>query len=144
MYTVHMDVNKLLSLEPRTWEFISELEQKIGHLEFLHDDIVFGDLMSTIVNNRKVNEAASSKGVVRREHIMGAKKQTITEKRKVVIVGSGPSGLFAALVLGELGADVTLVERGQAVEKRGRDIGALVVRRKLQLESNFCFGEVIS
>ncbi|XP_075509905.1 uncharacterized protein LOC142546203 isoform X1 [Primulina tabacum] len=141
VYTVHMDVNKLLSLEPRTWEFISELEQKIGHLEFLHDDSVFGDLMSTIVNSKKVNEAASSTGVVHRDHVMGAKKQTITEKPKVVIVGSGPSGLFAALVLGELGADVTLVERGQAVEQRGRDIGALVVRRKLQLESNFCFGE---
>ncbi|XP_073289613.1 uncharacterized protein [Primulina huaijiensis] len=141
VYTVHMDVNKLLSLEPRTLEFISELEPKIGHLEFLHDDCVFDDLMSTIVNNRKVNEAASSTGVVHRDHVMEAKTQTIIEKPKVVIVGSGPSGLFAALVLGELGADVTLVERGQAVEQRGRDIGALVVRRKLQLESNFCFGE---
>lgn len=141
VYTVHMDVKKLLSFEPRTWEFISELEPKIGHLEFLHDDSVFGDLMSTIVNNRKVYEAASSTEFVHRNQVMGAKKQTMTEKPKVVVVGSGPSGLFAALVLGELGADVTLVERGQAVEQRGRDIGALVVRRKLQLESNFCFGE---
>ncbi|XP_073132868.1 uncharacterized protein [Henckelia pumila] len=141
VYTVHMDVNKLLSFEPHTWEFISDLEPKIGHLEFLHNDNVFGDLMSTIVNNRKANEAASSTGVVHRNHVVGAKKQTTTEKPKVIVVGSGPSGLFAALVLGELGADVTLVERGQAVEQRGRDIGALVVRRKLQLESNFCFGE---
>ncbi|KAG8085573.1 hypothetical protein GUJ93_ZPchr0010g9037 [Zizania palustris] len=42
---------------------------------------------------------------------------------------------------GELGAEVTLLERGQAVEQRGRDIGALAVRRILHSESNFCFGE---
>ncbi|KAL9154601.1 hypothetical protein ABFS82_10G126700 [Erythranthe guttata] len=72
---------------------------------------------------------------------MGASKLSPTRKPKVVVVGSGPSGLFASLVLAEFGADVTLVERGQAVEQRGRDIGALVVRRMLQLESNFCFGE---
>ncbi|KAH7671825.1 FAD/NAD(P)-binding domain-containing protein [Dioscorea alata] len=59
------------------------------------------------------------------------------------IVGSGPSGLFACLVLVELGAEVTLIERGQPVEQRGRDIGALVARRILQSDSNFCFGEVM-
>ncbi|KAM7260762.1 hypothetical protein ACFE04_026493 [Oxalis oulophora] len=46
-----------------------------------------------------------------------------------------------ALVLAELGANVTLIERGQPVERRGRDIGALVVRQILDSESNFCFGE---
>lgn len=64
------------------------------------------------------------------------------EKARVVVVGSGPAGLFAALVLAETGAKVTLVERGQAVEGRGKDIGALMVRRLLNAESNLCYGEV--
>jgi len=59
-----------------------------------------------------------------------------------VVVGSGPAGLFAALVLAETGAKVTLVERGQPVEGRGKDIGALMVRRLLNAESNLCYGEV--
>ncbi|KAL8488633.1 hypothetical protein ACS0TY_024794 [Phlomoides rotata] len=127
VYTVDMDVHKLLSLEPRTWEFVSELEPKVGCLEFLHQDLASGDLISIIHNRQKIDAATSS--------------SEFDGKPKVVVVGSGPSGLFASLVLAEVGADVTLMERGEAVEKRGRDIGALVVRRTLQMESNFCFGE---
>ncbi|KAK6156630.1 hypothetical protein DH2020_010878 [Rehmannia glutinosa] len=141
VYTVDMDVHKLVSLEPRTSEFVSELEPKVGFLEFLHHNNVSGDLMNVIRNHRKIGETASSSEVVHTNHSMGAYKFSATRKPKVVVVGSGPSGLFASLVLAEAGADVTLVERGQAVEQRGRDIGALVVRRMLQLESNFCFGE---
>jgi uncharacterized FAD-dependent dehydrogenase len=59
----------------------------------------------------------------------------------VTVVGFGPAGLFAALTLVEQGHRVTVVERGQPVEVRGRDIGALVNRRVLLEDSNFCFGE---
>lgn len=139
-----MDVHKLLSLEPRTWEFVSGLEPKVGCLEFLHHDNASCDLMSILRTHQKIDEVVSSGEVVPSNHVMGFDKFSATGKPKVVVVGSGPSGLFASLVLAEVGADVTLVERGEAVEQRGRDIGALVVRRMLQLESNFCFGEVIS
>ncbi|KAL6558132.1 hypothetical protein OROMI_018482 [Orobanche minor] len=95
--------------------------------------------MSVIRNHMMIGETASSEGVHNshsiRAHIPASRKP------RVVVVGTGPSGLFASLVLAEVGADVTLVERGEAVEQRGRDIGALVVRRLLQSESNFCFGE---
>jgi hypothetical protein len=66
----------------------------------------------------------------------------------VVVIGAGPAGLFAALSLvrartadGGAACRVTLLERGQSVEERGKDIGALIVRRKLNPESNLCFGE---
>ena len=59
----------------------------------------------------------------------------------VVVVGAGPAGLFAALEIAEAGLPVILVERGKPVETRGKDIGALVVRRKLESESNYCYGE---
>lgn len=54
---------------------------------------------------------------------------------------SGPAGLFAALSLAEAGLKVILFERGQAVEQRGRDIGALFVRGRLDPDSNLCYGE---
>ena len=59
----------------------------------------------------------------------------------VVVVGSGPAGLFAALEIASRGIKVILLERGQGVEQRGRDIGALFVRRRLNPDSNLCYGE---
>ena len=60
---------------------------------------------------------------------------------RVVIVGLGPAGLFAALSLAEEGIPTTVLERGQPVESRGRDIGALFARRVLDPDSNLCYGE---
>lgn len=140
-----MDVNKLLSLEPRAWDFISELQPKVGLVEHMPEANKSGDLISIILGFKNVHQ-----GTVSREsaHNMNNGSQGLythptARKPKIAVVGSGPSGLFASLVLAEFGADVTLIERGQPVEQRGRDIGALVVRRMLQTESNFCFGEVI-
>lgn len=143
VYTVNVDVNKLLSMEPRTYDFISQLEPKVGVVEHMMDEKDSGDVINIITNCRKTDESLSLKEGSQNTHVGGSLAYPITTKPKVAVVGSGPSGLFAALVLAEFGADVTLLERGEPVEQRGRDIGALVVRRMLQQESNFCFGEVI-
>ena len=63
------------------------------------------------------------------------------DERHAIVVGAGPAGLFAALELAESGMRVTLLERGQPVETRMRDIGRLRSRGELNTESNICFGE---
>lgn len=63
------------------------------------------------------------------------------DKQHAIVVGAGPAGLFAALDLAEHGMRVTLLERGQPVETRMRDIGRLRSRGELNTESNICFGE---
>ncbi|KAL3535146.1 hypothetical protein ACH5RR_003607 [Cinchona calisaya] len=145
VYTVNMDVSKLLSLEPRTIDFISELEPKTGLIEHLTDQRDSGDFcdLISIVQNCRKNDGISllTEGLAPGNQNGGSRVYPYSRKPKVAVVGSGPSGLFASLVLAEFGADVSLIERGQAVEQRGRDIGALVVRRMFQEESNFCFGE---
>ena len=68
-------------------------------------------------------------------------RKNLSKNKRVIIVGAGPAGLFSALVLANQGLKPVVLERGQPVESRGRDIGALMHRRSLNAESNFCFGE---
>jgi len=58
-----------------------------------------------------------------------------------VIVGSGPAGLFAGLLLAEAGYRPLLLERGQSVERRARDVANLLERGVFDPESNVVFGE---
>lgn len=144
MYIVDMDVNRLLSLEPRAWDFISRLEPKLGLIEHSPKPKVSGDLISIVRDHKRdpENVVPSETEDESDSGSNGRASSPTPRKPRIAVVGSGPSGLFASLVLAESGVNVTLIERGQPVEERGRDIGALVVRRILQTESNFCFGEV--
>ncbi|MBQ2062369.1 MAG: FAD-dependent monooxygenase [Oscillospiraceae bacterium] len=58
-----------------------------------------------------------------------------------VVVGAGPAGLFAALVLSRCGARPILLERGQATEQRIRDVNTFWESGLLNTESNVQFGE---
>jgi hypothetical protein len=60
---------------------------------------------------------------------------------RVVVVGAGPAGTFAAMRLGEAGARVTVVDRGKMVQPRRRDLASLTQRGALDPDSNYCFGE---
>lgn len=60
---------------------------------------------------------------------------------RVIIVGAGPAGLFAALQLLELGIKPVLLERGKDVRARRRDLAALNKQGEVNPESNYCFGE---
>lgn len=60
---------------------------------------------------------------------------------KVMVVGSGPAGLFCAYVLAKAGEDVMLIERGKAVEERIKDVNELLEKGKLNPNSNITFGE---
>lgn len=61
--------------------------------------------------------------------------------KKVVIVGAGPAGLFAALKLIEAGICPVILERGKDIRARRRDLAKLNKEGIVNPESNYCFGE---
>jgi len=64
-----------------------------------------------------------------------------TLKQRPVVVGFGPAGIFAALVLAQMGFKPLVLERGKAVRERTKDTWKLWRNNELNPESNVQFGE---
>jgi len=58
-----------------------------------------------------------------------------------LIIGTGPAGIFAGLILAEAGLKPILLERGKSVQQRTKDVHDFWTNRSLSLESNVQFGE---
>lgn len=65
----------------------------------------------------------------------------VTGDKKVLVIGFGPAGMFAALKLIELGIKPIIIERGKDVQSRRRDIRAIQQEYIVNPDSNYCFGE---
>ena len=61
--------------------------------------------------------------------------------KSVLVVGSGPAGLFGALKLLEGGIKPIIIERGSDTKTRKVDIAKISTRGLLDSDSNYCFGE---
>lgn len=68
-------------------------------------------------------------------------KQAENPEKRPVIVGFGPAGMYAALVLAEAGANPIVLERGYDVDSRCRAVETFRTTGRLDTECNVQFGE---
>ncbi|WP_201313819.1 NAD(P)/FAD-dependent oxidoreductase [Dyella sp. EPa41] len=61
--------------------------------------------------------------------------------QRPIVIGMGPCGLFAGLLLAQMGYRPIILDRGKAVRERTVDTWGLWRKRKLEPESNVQFGE---
>ncbi|KAA8596870.1 NAD(FAD)-utilizing dehydrogenase [Vibrio cyclitrophicus] len=68
-------------------------------------------------------------------------KAVENQTERPVVIGFGPCGLFAGLVLAQMGLNPIIVERGKEVRERTKDTFGFWRKRTLNTESNVQFGE---
>lgn len=67
--------------------------------------------------------------------------RNVARQFRPIVVGSGPAGLFSALVLARNGLNPIIVERGEPVDDRVKKIDRFFQTGRLDTESNVQFGE---
>lgn len=66
---------------------------------------------------------------------------TVSPNKRVIIIGAGPAGYFAALECLEYGFTPIVLERGKDVRSRRKDLRAIQQYAEVGIHSNYCFGE---
>lgn len=74
-------------------------------------------------------------------HFVGHANELSAQKKRPIVVGFGPCGIFVALILAQMGLKPLVLERGQAVRQRTQDTWGLWRKRELNPDSNVQFGE---
>lgn len=72
-------------------------------------------------------------------HLLEYEKKSTDEE--IVVVGFGPSGMFAGLALAKMGLKPLIIEQGKMVDEREKDVEEFWKNRKLNKFSNVQFGE---
>lgn len=68
-------------------------------------------------------------------------KYDVKSNEKIVVVGSGPAGLFCAYLLALNGLKPLVIERGYDIDKRNEVVNTFFETNVLDCKSNVCFGE---
>jgi len=107
--------------------------------------VVHADLVLDADHGGKRFRAAVTSGRVKEAPRVGSflvdDLPAAAREARAVVVGAGPAGLYAALVLVANGVAVTVIDRGAGLEQRGKDLAGFLRTREPNPESNLLFGE---
>jgi hypothetical protein len=140
----YLEISLKMPTDYREEELRRELERTLGTGNFTYQ------LESKSLDARKKNNIHwLVKAVVLSEEIKGDEpvecpRLAIPYRRRgeqAVVVGSGPAGFFAALVLQRAGFKTVILERGSEVGQRAEGIGTFEQTGRFDPLANYAFGE---
>lgn len=108
------------------------------------DDVHFTysvDVTITLDEEQIVAKCKSNKVQIVKPYKYEAPINNRTSKFRPIIVGFGPAGMLAGIILAEAGLKPIILERGKDIDARQRDVNEFWTKRKLDEESNVQFGE---
>ncbi len=120
-------VGRELAIDRRTIKHVRVLKRSI--------DARQRQVMVNLTLRVYVNEEPTDEAYQRTEY------PDVTKGKKVIVVGEGPCGLFAALRLIERGIKPIVIERGKNVRERKVDLAQIKSAQRVDSESNYSFGE---
>lgn len=96
-----------------------------------------------VKNEKEILKKNKSKDILKAPNIDYEFKVTGNEKIKnrPIIIGSGPSGLFCAYMLAKYGYKPIIIERGECIENRVKDVERFWQKGIFNKDSNVQFGE---
>lgn len=111
--------------------------RKTSDIKFNYAVDVECDNEEKVVSRANSNDVRLEKEEYRDEFEIGKEKM----KSRPVVVGMGPAGLFAGLLLAEYGYNPLIIERGEDVDSRTATIDKFWNGREFSSKSNVQFGE---
>lgn len=108
------------------------------------DDVHFTysvDIEISLDEKQIVSKCKSNKVSIAEVYHYEIPENKRVSKFRPVIVGFGPAGMLAGLILAEAGLRPLIFERGKNIDDRQKDVNEFWTKRKLDEESNVQFGE---
>ncbi len=134
------EVAKALKVKPETVESVKLLRKSVDARN--KNDIKFCVSVAVKLNCNEAQIIKKNKNAsLYKEEKYIYKKANEKKKHTAVVVGFGPSGMFAALTLIKAGVNVIVLERGKSVDEREQDVNEFFATGKLNINSNVQFGE---
>lgn len=108
------------------------------------DDVHFTYALDVIImldEEQIVNKCKSGKVQIVKPYHYELPQNKRSSQFRPIVVGFGPAGMLAGLILAQAGAMPIILERGKDIDARQRDVNEFWTKRKLDEESNVQFGE---
>lgn len=140
-YQLHQRIAERLHITEKDILHIQYLKKSIDARKKPHISVVFTLVLHLKHENAVLKRMAKDKDVQPYTPYCYQIPPCTASKERPVVVGFGPAGMFAALLLAKAGLRPLVLERGSCVEERQRDVALFRQTGQLCPDSNVQFGE---
>ncbi len=127
---INININEIIELKINK----KSLDARRGNLKYIYEvDVKLKDESKIKFNN----DVIITPDEKYKYEITGS----LAQKKPIIVVGSGPAGLFTTYMLSKNGYKVIMIERGEKVEDRVKRVEEFWKNNTLNINSNVQFGE---